>query len=112
MVLSCAAEYTALPQRLAGTASQYSTKAIPQLASTTVGSGLSLNFRWPYQAKVMKTLEANSIRIGSSVGETVGIDVLLQDVVRLNRRPRTPFLNSILFDFKNTKARRIGATLS
>jgi hypothetical protein len=63
---------------LAGTASQYSTKAMPQLASTTVGSGLSLNFRWPYQAKVMKTLDANSIRIGSSVGETVGIDVLLQ----------------------------------
>src|SRR3977135_3178422 len=75
MVLSCAAEYTALPQRLAGTASQYSTKAMPQLTSTTVGSGLSLNFRWPYQAKVMKTLEANSISIGSSVGETVGIDV-------------------------------------
>src|SRR3954468_8233877 len=76
MALSFAAEYTALPQRLAGTASQYSTKAIPQLASTTSASGLSLNFRWPYQAKVMKTLEANSIRIGSSAGETVGIDVL------------------------------------
>src|SRR5438552_16642539 len=51
---------------------------MPQLASTTSGSGLSLNFRWPYQAKVMKTLEANSNSIGSSVGETVGIDVLLQ----------------------------------
>ena len=38
----------------------------------------------------MKTLEANSIRIGSSVGETVGIDVLLQNVVRLNRRVRYP----------------------
>jgi hypothetical protein len=33
-------------------------------------------------------LEANSIRIGSSVGETVGIEVLLQNVVRLNRRVR------------------------
>src|SRR5204863_6875377 len=29
-----------------------------------------------HQAKVMKTLEANSISIGSSVGEIVGIDVL------------------------------------
>jgi glucose/arabinose dehydrogenase len=28
----------------------------------------------------MKTLEANSIRIGNSVGETVGIDVLLQNL--------------------------------
>src|SRR5262245_45048695 len=88
MVLSCAAEYTALPQRLAGTASQYSTKAIPQLVSTTTGSALCLNFRWPYQAKVMKTLEANSIRTGSSVGETVGIDVLLQSIVQFNCRIR------------------------
>src|SRR6185295_8167386 len=76
MVLSCAAVYTALPHRLAGTASQYSKKAIPQLARTTTGSALSLNLRWPYQAKVMKTLETNSIKIGSSVGEIVGIDVL------------------------------------
>jgi len=35
-------------------------------------------------------LEANSIRIGNSVGEIVGIDVLLQNVVRLNRRVRYP----------------------
>src|SRR5215212_8601164 len=112
MVLSWAAEYTALPQRLAGTASQYSTKAIPQLASTTSASGLSLNFRWPYQAKVMKTLEANSIRIGSNVGEMVGIEVLLQDNARLNRRVRRRFPASISFDFKNAKARRICATLS
>jgi hypothetical protein len=32
--------------------------------------------RWPYQANVMKTLEANSIRMGSNVGDIVGIDVL------------------------------------
>ena len=30
----------------------------------TSGSAWALNFRWPYQAKVMKTLEANSSRIG------------------------------------------------
>src|SRR3981081_2675766 len=76
MVLSWAAEYTALPQRLAGTASQYSKKAMTQLTMMTSGSELSLNFRWPYQAKVMKTLEANSIRIGSKDGEMAGINVL------------------------------------
>src|SRR5436305_7355222 len=90
MVLSCAAEYTALPQRLAGTASQYSKKAMPQLAMTTSGSGLPLNFRWPYQAKVMKTLEANSIRIGSSEGEMVGIDCPLANVPRANNPARNP----------------------
>src|SRR5216683_2924787 len=57
MVLSYAAEYTALPRRLAGTASQYSKNAMPQLTSTASGSQLALNLRWPYQAKVMKTLE-------------------------------------------------------
>src|SRR5947209_4087582 len=66
-------EYTALPQRLAGTASQYSNNAIPQLTMMTSGSGLSFNFRWPYQAKVMNTLEANSISTGNSCGEIVGI---------------------------------------
>jgi hypothetical protein len=35
-----------------------------------------LNLRWPYQAKVMNTLEANSIRTGNSVVEIVGMDVL------------------------------------
>src|SRR4030088_2055215 len=78
MVLSCAAEYTALPQRLAGTASQYSNSAMPQLTMVTSGSGLALNFRWPYHAKVMKTLEANSNRIGDNCGEMVGISVLFE----------------------------------
>src|SRR5882724_5439014 len=76
MVLSCAAEYTALPQRLAGTASQYSKNAMPQLTIIASGSGLCLNFRWPYHANVMNTLEANSIRTGKSCGEMVGISVL------------------------------------
>src|SRR4051812_9061745 len=76
MVLSCAAEYTALAQRLAGTASQYSKNAMPQLTMMASVSGISLNFRWPYQANVMKTLEANSIRTGKSRGEMVGISLL------------------------------------
>jgi hypothetical protein len=44
----------------------------------TSGSELSLNLRWPYQAKVMKTLEANNIKIGSTSGEIgrEGMDVL------------------------------------
>jgi hypothetical protein len=51
---------------------------MPQLAMMTSGSGLPLNFRCPYQANVMKTLEANSIRIGNSDGEMAGIEILLQ----------------------------------
>src|SRR5213079_1444050 len=82
MVLSCAGVYTALPQRLAGTASQYSKNAIPQLAMMTSGSEWSLYLRWPYQAKVMNTLEANSIRIDKICGETVGIGVLLVNIPR------------------------------
>src|SRR4030081_3164210 len=76
MVLSCAAVYTALPQRLAGTASQYSKNAMPQLTMMASGSQLSLNLRWPYQAKVMKTLEANSIRTGKTDGEMAGMEPL------------------------------------
>src|SRR3954462_7402077 len=76
MVLSCAAEYTALAQRLAGTASQYSKNAMPQLTMMASVSGISLNFRWPYQANVMNTLEANSISTGKSRGEMVGISFL------------------------------------
>src|SRR3954462_9109595 len=76
MVLSCAAEYTALAQRLAGTASQYSKNAMPQLTMMASVSGISLNFRWPYHANVMNTLEADSIRTGKSRGEMVGIAFL------------------------------------
>src|SRR5687768_18297754 len=45
------------PRRLAGTMKQYSKKAIAQLTSTTFQSAACLCLRWPYQAKVMKTLE-------------------------------------------------------
>ncbi|MMZ70649.1 hypothetical protein D1872_337440 [compost metagenome] len=50
--------------RLAGTARQYSKKAMPQLRITTIHNGLLPNFRCPYQAKVMKTLDKASRRIG------------------------------------------------
>jgi len=42
----------------------------------TSGSQLSLNLRWPYQANVMKTLEANSIRTGRTDGEMAGMNIL------------------------------------
>src|SRR5690606_27629662 len=51
--------------RLAGTIRQYSKNAIPQLTRITANSGEDLYFRCPYQAKVMKMLEAVSSRIGS-----------------------------------------------
>lgn len=37
---------------------------MPQLAKITIQMGLVLNFRCPYQAKVMNTFEARSSRIG------------------------------------------------
>jgi hypothetical protein len=49
---------------LAGTARQYSKKAMPQDASTTRISGRALKLRWPYHANVMKTLEHTSRTIG------------------------------------------------
>jgi hypothetical protein len=49
---------------------------MPQLTMMTSGSELSLNLRWPYQAKVMNTLEANSISTGNQVDEVVGMDIL------------------------------------
>jgi hypothetical protein len=99
--LSCAAEYTALPQRLAGTASQYSKNAMPQLEMITSGSETSLNLRCPYQAKVMKMLEANNIKIGRMEGEMVGIAVLLQ-CARLTGARGTRQLR-IASDFKEAK---------
>src|SRR5215218_984527 len=83
MVLSCAAEYTSLPQRFAGTARQYSMKAMPQLTRITSGSQDCLNLRWPYQAKVMNTFEANSIRTGRTNGEIkFGMKLPLQGLFR------------------------------
>src|ERR1700709_493028 len=103
MVLSCAALYTALPQRLAGTASQYSKKAIPQLTSTASGSQLSLNLRWPYQAKVMKTLEANSMSTGKTDGEIVGMDILSRFSLPTDRRGARFHPQSIPFDVRHRK---------
>src|SRR5665213_2162222 len=52
--------------RLAGTARQYSKKAMPQLISTTCHRATLGNLNWPYQAKVIKTLEQNSSTMGTS----------------------------------------------
>ncbi len=49
---------------------------MPQLTMIASGSQLSLYFKWPYQAKVMKTLEPNSIRNGNTFGEMAGMDIL------------------------------------
>src|SRR5690606_22428949 len=65
MPLSCGAEYTAAPIRLAGTIRQYSKKAMPQLTRITVNSGAERYFGCPYQAKVMNTLEPTSSNTGS-----------------------------------------------
>src|SRR3712207_9485736 len=54
--------------RLAGTANQYSTKAMPQLAITAIHRGEVLNFKCPYHAKVMNTFEAISSRMGAVCG--------------------------------------------
>src|SRR4051812_34390996 len=54
--------------RFAGTASQYSKKAMPQLASTAIQSALERYLRWPYQAKVMNTFEATSSTTGVTKG--------------------------------------------
>src|SRR3954452_7226706 len=55
--------------RLAGTAIQYSTSAIAQLAITAAHIGALGNLRWPYQAVVMKTLLPINRRIGSTAGD-------------------------------------------
>src|SRR5437762_556578 len=63
MVLSCAAENSYEPMRLAGTWKQYSKKAMPQLAKMTFQSPSLRYLRWPYHAKVMKMLEIVSNKI-------------------------------------------------
>jgi hypothetical protein len=55
--------------RFAGTASQYSKNAMPQLASTAIHKALARYFRCPYQANVMNTFEA----IRSTIGVTKGL---------------------------------------
>src|SRR5260370_14476426 len=49
--------------RFAGTWKQYSKKAIPQLTMIAFHRASLRNFKWPYQAKVMKILETVSNRI-------------------------------------------------
>src|SRR5690349_10992961 len=63
--------------RLAGTAIQYSMRAMAQLAITAIHMGAEGNFRWPYQAVVMKRLEPTSKRIGSTAGDKSGIEILV-----------------------------------
>jgi hypothetical protein len=72
----------------------------------TSGSGLLLNFKCPYQAKVMKTFEQNSIRIGNTDGGIVkGMDELSgmgrRNEATANRGARTGFPEPIAFDFKS-----------
>src|SRR5579862_9280657 len=58
--------------RLPGTCSRYSKNAIPQLSSAATYQGRSARFfRWAYQAKVMKMLEAPSSSVADSSGFTV-----------------------------------------
>jgi hypothetical protein len=60
-----------------------------QLTMIASGSQTSLNFRWPYQAKVMKTLEANSIRTGKTEDEMAGMDILSKNPMP-NGKARKP----------------------
>src|SRR6185369_1427246 len=53
-------------------------KAIPQLAIITSHSGRSVNFRCPYQANVMKTLEISSRTMGAMEGGSQVIRRLLR----------------------------------
>jgi hypothetical protein len=77
---------------------------MPQLTTTASGSQLSLNFKWPYQAKVMKTLEANSIRTGNSDGGMTRIDILSKiSALRISAAQNAP--SQIAFDPTNRKAR-------
>jgi hypothetical protein len=62
---------------LAGTARQYSMKAIDQLTVTTTQSGRSVNLRCPYQATVMKTLDIKSKAMGRRKDGSVGMMVVL-----------------------------------
>src|ERR1043165_8923377 len=64
------------PMRLAGTAKQYSTKAMAQLTNTTSHSGAAGNFSCPYQAKVMKTLEIERNMIGARAGQAIDMHLL------------------------------------
>src|SRR5689334_1997841 len=80
--------------RLAGTARQYSKKAMPQLIRTTCQSTAWGNLSCPYQAKVMKMLEANSSRMGAKAAMAGpwlmggGADERMPWAASINRRSR------------------------
>lgn len=50
---------------IGGNLQQVLKKAIPQLARMTTSNGRFLNFKWPYQAMVMKMFEQVSRTTGS-----------------------------------------------
>src|SRR3954471_23598493 len=62
------------PMRLAGTCSRYSASAMPQLTKAATYQGaVARFFRWPYQARVMNTLEAIS---SSTVCSEKGMELM------------------------------------
>ncbi len=77
MPLSCGAESTTLPRRLAGTCRQYSKKAMPQLTRMTANNGDDQSFRCPYQAMVMKMFEPNSSTTGSRRSGRLGMTAVV-----------------------------------
>src|SRR5579862_6076930 len=59
--------------RLAGTARQYSKKAMPQLTGMTSHSDALGNLSCPYQAKVMNTFEKHSRIIGATSDQVMRV---------------------------------------
>jgi len=79
MVLSSTALKCPCPILLAGTCRQYSKKAIPQLINITSRKAEVLNFKCPYQAKVMNMLESKSKPIvvnGTGIRTNILIDLI------------------------------------
>lgn len=70
---SYGADNAADPIPFAGTARQYSEKAIPHDTRITVSSGTDLNFRCPYYATVVKTLDASSSAAAVHPGDSPNI---------------------------------------
>jgi hypothetical protein len=70
-----------------------------------------LNFKWPYHANVMKTLEANSIRTGKTDGEIVGIDILSRFSALTHQHGTRFHPQSIAFDPTNRKAAPVRSTV-
>ncbi len=74
VTFSCASESTPYPMRFAGTCSAYSASAISQLTRIATTSGAVRKVeRCPYQAIVMKMLEAKSSKHVCRAGESVGM---------------------------------------